>query len=282
MKHLSSTSCLLSVLVLLGGCGGGGRTSGPPPASSPAPPSDPPPHALDIAGNWQFSTTSVAGMAHATISGSIAQSGSSVSGAAHLDGSKCFDRLTTIGLTGTLTGSNISLTSTSVDGQVTTFTGSISNDALNGADSALAGTYTIDGGCANGDHGNVTGIRIPFIANTLNGTFTTSGGETFDVVGDEAQFGTASSEGSFGITGTVTFSTPCFSSGTITPGTFPSGSFIIGTSVALEIETGNGTVTFLGTLNRDRSEIRGNYTVGGGTCDDTGTAVLVVSSPWDY
>src|SRR5713101_7213524 len=107
MKHLSSTSWLLSVLILLGGCGGGGgRTSGPAPASSPLPPADPPPHVLDIAGNWQFSTTSVAGMAPATISGGIAQSGSSVSGAAHLDGSKCFDRLTTIGLTGTLTGSN--------------------------------------------------------------------------------------------------------------------------------------------------------------------------------
>ena len=274
----------LFALVLLCGCGGGGYqgptggalggaggVASPPPSSGP-----------NIAGNWQFSTTSVVGKAPTTISGSIAQSGSSISGAAHLDGSKCFDRLTTIGLTGTLTGSNISVTSTSVEGQVTTFIGSISDDALNGADSALAGTYTIDGGCANGDHGNVTGIRIPFIANTLNGTFTPSGGETFDVVGDEAQFGTATSEGSFGITGTVTFSTPCFSSGKITPGTFPSGSFIIGTSVALEIETGNGTVTFLGTLNRDRSEIRGNYTVGGGTCDDTGTAVLVVSSPWDY
>jgi hypothetical protein len=274
----------LFALVLLCGCGGGGYQgpTGGAPGGAGGVASPPPSSGPNIAGNWQFSTTSVVGMAPATISGSIAQSGSSVSGAAHLDGLKCFDRLTTIGLTGTLTGSNISVTSTSVDGQVTTLTGSISDDALNGADSALAGTYTIDGGCANGDHGNVTGIRIPFIANILNGTFTTSGGETFDVVGDEAQFGTASSEGSFGITGTVTFSTPCFSSGTITPGTFPSGSFIIGTSVALEIETGNGTVTFLGTLNRDRSEIRGNYTVGGGTCDDTGTAVLVVSSPWDY
>jgi hypothetical protein len=217
-----------------------------------------------------------------TIAGSITQSDSSVAGEVHVDGSGCFDQHTAIALTGTFTNSNVSLTSTAVDGQVITFTGSISDDALNGADSALAGTYTIDGGCANGDHGNVTGMRIAVIANILNGTFTTSGGETFDVVGDEAQSGTASSEGSFGITGTVTFSTPCFSSGTITPGTFPSGSFIIGTSVALEIETGNGTVTFLGTLNRDRNEIRGNYTVGGSTCDDTGTAVLVVSSPWDY
>jgi hypothetical protein len=44
------------------------------------------------------------------------------------------------------------------------------------------------------------------------------------------------------------------------------GSFIMGTSVALEIKTDNGTVTFLGTLNRDRSEIRGAYTVSGGSC----------------
>ena len=102
------------------------------------------------------------------------------------------------------------------------------------------------------------------------------------VAGDIAQDSTSSDEGSFGIAGTVTFSGSCFSSGTITSGTFPSGSFIMGTSVALEIKTDNGTLTFLGTLNRDRTEIRGAYTVVGGTCDDTGTAVLAVSSPWDY
>lgn len=91
-----------------------------------------------------------------------------------------------------------------------------------------------------------------------------------------------STEGSFGITGKVIFHRSCFSSGTFESGTFPLGSFIIGSSVAFEIETDNGTVTFLGTLNRDRSEIRGAYRVLGGSCEDTGTAVLVVSSPWDY
>src|SRR5437762_4532552 len=106
-----------------------------------------------------------------------------------------------------------------------------------------------------------TGIRIPAIANTLNGTFTASGGATFDVAGDEAQSSSASTEGSFGVSGTVSFRTSCFISGTIKPGTFPSGSFIIGTSAALEIKTDNGTVTFLGTLNRDRCEISVNYTV---------------------
>jgi hypothetical protein len=57
---------------------------------------------------------------------------------------------------------------------------------------------------------------------------------------------------------------------------------IMGTTVALAIQTGNGTLAFLGTLHRDKGEISGDYTVSGGTCDQTGTAVLVVSSPWDY
>src|SRR5207249_4477760 len=190
MKHLSSTLWLLSAVVLLCGCGGGTKTSGPPPG----PPSDPPAQGQNISGNWQFNTTSTAEMSPATIAGSITQSGVSVSGAVHVDGSNCFEHLTTIGLTGTLTGSDISLTSTSVNGQITTFTGTISDDALNGTDSAFTGVPSVD----------------------------------------------------------------------------------------IEIKTDNGTVTFLGTLNRDRSEISGNYTVSGGTCDQTGTSVLSVSSPWDY
>jgi len=208
-----------------------------------------------------------------SIDGSINQSGSSLRGAVHVDGSNCFDRLTTVGLTGTLNGSNISLTSTSVAGQVTTFTGSITNDTL-------TGTYTINGGCANGDQGSVAGIKIPHILNTLNATFTTSGGDTFDVAGNVVQDASASSEGSFGITGTVSFRTSCFSSGTITPGTFPSGSFIMGRSVALKIETGNGTLAFLGTENLSNGEISGNYTVSGGTCDQSGTALFL--GPFDY
>lgn len=267
MKQLANIFHI-SLLVLLCGCGGGGKTSGPPPQGTNI--------ANNIAGNWQFSTTStVPGTAPMKIAGSINLSGSAVSGAVHVEGSNCFDRLTTIGLTGTLTGSNISLTSTPAGGQITTFTGSLT-------DTGFTGTYTINGGCADGDQGNVTGIKIPFIANILSGIFTASGGETFDVAADIAQGSSASLEGSFAITGTATFRTSCFSSGTIMTGTFSSGSFIIGTSVSLLIQTGNGTVAFLGTENLDKGEISGNYTVVGGTCDQTGTGVLTTSSPWDY
>ena len=98
-----------------------------------------------------------------------------------------------------------------------------------------------------------------------------------------AGFESASSEGSFGISGTANFGTSCFGSGEIVAGTFPSGSFMIGTSVVLAIQTDNGTIIFVGT-DTDHGgigEISGEYTVTGGTCDQTGTALLH-DDPWGY
>jgi hypothetical protein len=63
---------------------------------------------------------------------------------------------------------------------------------------------------------------------------------------------------------------------------FPSGSYILGTSVALEIATNNGMVGFLGRMNPATGEIDGEYAVSGGTCDQTGTAVLSAIGSWDY
>jgi hypothetical protein len=205
----------------------------------------------------------------------------------YLDGSTCFDRLTPIGLAGTLTGSDISLTSTPVEGQVITLAGTITVNPANDVDT-FTGNYTINGGCASGDTGTVTGILI-YIEVALDGTFTSSGNQTFGVSGGLNQNGTPNLDGSFGLTGTATLDTPCFTSVTINPGTLSSGSFIMGTAVGLEFDTNNGTVTFQGTLDLNSYDlefdsylIAGNYTVSGGTCDGTGTAVLRVYNPWDY
>jgi hypothetical protein len=279
LKHLSNTLWLLSTLVILGGCGTGGGTPRPAQLSQTQPaPTQPAANnsETNVTGNWQFSMTSTVSKAPSlTMAGSINRSGNAVTGTVHVDGSNCFDHLTTTSLAGTVSDSNISLTSESISGQVITLNGTIARDAL-------TGSYTIDGGCAAGDQGNVTGVNIPYIGNTLGGTFTPSGGQTFDISGDWAQNASASSDGSFGLTGTVTFSGSCLGSGTITSGTFPSGSYIMGTSVALEIQTSNGTLTFVGKLSTDRSEISGSYVVSDSACNDTGKAVLVVSSPWDY
>lgn len=56
----------------------------------------------------------------------------------------------------------------------------------------------------------------------------------------------------------------------------------LGTLVSLEIETNNGTVAFLGTVNPATGIINGTYTVVGGTCAQTGTAVLALGGQWDY
>jgi hypothetical protein len=233
-----------------------------------------------VAGNWQFSAVSaVPGTPPFSFGGSISQTGAAATSALHVDGSQCFNRLTTLGLTGTLTADTTSLTSTAIEGQVISLTGTFTGDASNIA--TFTGTYNVASGCAAGDHGTITGFSIPYIANQLSGTFTNSAQQIFNVTGDIAQSGNPSPVGSSELSGMVAFDTPCLNAATIKPGAFPSGSFILGTSVAFEFDTSDTTLTFLGTLSQDRGQISGTYTVTG-RCNDTGTAVLSVTSPWDY
>ena len=187
----------LSATILFCGCGG---APGPAPESSAAAPSAPaPPQTPMILGNWQFTAAStVPGKPPLTLAGSIGQTGAAVSGALHVDGSDCFDPLTTLGLTGTTTADSTSLTSAAIDGQVITFTGNFTGFTFDG-------TYRINGGCDAGDQGRLTGLNIWNIGNNLSGTFTNSAQKTFNVVGKIAQSNSASSDGSFGITGTTTF-----------------------------------------------------------------------------
>jgi hypothetical protein len=225
-------------------------------------------------------TSTISGAPPLTIGGSISSSGSSVSGAVHINGSNCFDPLSTAGLTGTLTGSDLSLTAASVDGQITTLTGSISDNTLTATHlpGEFIGTYTINGGCAGGDKGNVTGVKISSMAGNWAGDLTSETGDTNRLVVTLAQ-GAATSEGIFGLTGTAFFEVgTCFKSAKITSGKFPSGSYVMGNSVFLEIETDNGVIVFLGKAKGD-GLIRGNYTLAGSTCEPSGTAYL---SPWEY
>lgn len=274
MKALSMTSTVLSLLVLLCSCGGG-RASVHSPTTVPTAVAPTGPQ-LKIPGNWELATLSTVGMPALAIGGSIIQSGSTLNGALHVDGSSCFEQPTAIGLTGTLAGGNVSLTSASLDGQVITLAGTISKK--DGYPYELTGTYTIDGGCASGEKGNVTGYSVDGINGVWYGNLTTAGGADIHWGTDQLGQVGASSEGSFGLTGNFNFDGPCFNSGKLTPGTFPTPSFILGTSVALDIPTDNGTIAFVGTADPD-GLIRGTYTVTGGSCESTGTGYL---SPWEY
>jgi hypothetical protein len=187
--------------------------------------------------------------------------------------------MTTVSLAGTLTGGNITLTSKPVNGEVLTLTGGFTNNY------AFTGTYSISSGCGDGEQMNVTGTNVSINTDSgisLSGAFTNSGGNTFNAAFNANQNSLANADGSSGISGSVTFQTSCFSSGTITAGNLSSGSYILGTSVTLVMDTGNGTVTFVGTDNVDEGVATGTFTVAGGTCEQSGTAVLTFSSPWDY
>lgn len=260
---------LIAIATLLSGCGGAPQS---PLLFSAATPAQPP----NIAGNWQFFASSSATPLFG-IAGSFTQAGTSntFTGALHVNGSSCFDPLTILSATANLnTGSN-SIVITGVNNQTIMLTGNLT-------DTAFVGTYKVSGGCASGDQGNVTGNNIPFLPNELNGVFTNSAHRSFKVAASVAQSAAASSAGTFAIEGTAKFDTPCFASGTVVPGMLPSGSYISGISVELEFSTTNGSLVFLGVVSANRTEITGTYTISGGTCSESGTAVLETASPWDY
>ena len=277
MKHLAKTIWLVPALVLLYGCGGE-RTPGSTPGSNSGSSSGPTPQGLNIAGNWQFSTTSTAGMLPLAIAGSISQSGSTLGSVVHVDGSSCFEQPTAIRLTGTLTDGNISLTSASINEQVITLAGTITQK--DGFPYQLTGTYTIDGGCARGDQGSVTGDSVGAFNGSWYGNLTTAGGADIHWGTDQLGQVGPSSEGSFGLTGNFNFDGACFNSGKLAPGTYPTPSFILGTSVVLNIPTDNGTIAFVSSSGPGTGGlIQGTYSVTGGSCESTGTGYL---SPWEY
>jgi len=264
---------ILSICVVVLFCGCGTQPTRNSTIGS-GPPSSPPSHA--IGGNWQFSATSSVSseLPAAALTGSINQSGTSLIGTLHLDGWGCFDPRTAIGLSGAVTNGALSLTSVSIDGQVMTFDGRITEKI--GFPDTFTGTYTVTGGCASGDRGSATGFSVASMTGNWAGNLTSNGGESIHWDTTLTQEG-ASSDGSFGLGGIVHFDN-CFATGTITPGTLPDASFILGTSVVLEIKTDAAVIDFVGKADPD-GLIRGSYTANAGSCELSGTGYL---SPWEY
>ena len=140
------------------------------------------------------------------IAGSISQSGSTLGSVVHVDGSSCFEQQTAIRLTGTLTDGNISLTSASINEQVITLTGTITKK--DGFPYQLTGTYSIDGGCASGDQGSLTGDSVGTFNGSWYGNLTTTGGADIHWGTDQLGQVGPSSEGSFGLTGNLISTVP--------------------------------------------------------------------------
>jgi len=191
-------------------------------------------------GNWSISATSTNSANAFSVGGNLTQSGTSLSGKMYIVGADpgCnIDPAQAVTMTGTVNGSNVALSSASIGGQVITI-------AASGSGSAFSGTYSIAGGNCDGDQGNVTANAVPSISGTWTGTVEVSSAPaTMSVV--LTQSGTASADGTFALTGTVTYiGSVCDAAATVL-----ATSRIQGADVTVDASVGDGTFNYTGPLD---------------------------------
>lgn len=244
--------------------------------SQPPPTPTPPPVVPAMNGNWEILANSQLANTAYDGGGSFSTNGTSVTGILHFVNSTCFkgvDHGTTfiedIPITGTLSSNgDLTASSTAVEGQTLAFSGVWSNGTIS------SGTYSISGGCADGDHGTVTGFPVPSFTGNYNGTFVSASGVQVKVAISLTQTASPDSGGFYGLSGSATFTgSPCFSTGTIEVGAF---SWATGGFVQLAIDTPEPTadlVMFAGQItDPSGNTINGNYSVTGTVCSgDSGT-----------
>jgi hypothetical protein len=227
-------------------------------------------------GNWAVSATSTAIATHIAdatfiIGGNLTQTGSSVAGTMHITQSLCFDPAQAVTFTGTVKEKNVTLTSASVEGQVIEVKASGTKDSL-------TGTYTVTGGCGDGDQGTVTASAVPSISGTWSGTISNIASRTKGYGAVEAtlsialtQAATASEDGTFALTGDITYTnSACSVSGTITNGTL-AGNFILINASTVETDDSDGAFSYTDVLLDSPTapaNMTGLYDVVVGLCSD--------------
>ncbi|HWB32944.1 MAG TPA: hypothetical protein VG714_07215 [Acidobacteriaceae bacterium] len=252
-------SIVAYLLIGLCGCGGGGLDRGSSSTSTPPPPNQTP--ALN--GNWEIRAVSQISMTTYLVGGSLSTTGTDVSGILHIVNTpSCYvspnGTIYDLPVTGTIsTEGALSLTSSPVQNQTLQLSGTWSNGSI------VSGTYSVTGGCGNGDHGTITGFVVPSFSGTYTGTFTSVSGLQIKTTIMVAQATTPGSDGEYSLSGTATFDSPCFTSGTIAADPY---SYVLGGFVETTITTGNGLVEFGGTITDSTGNtLTGNYSVTGGT-----------------
>jgi hypothetical protein len=198
----------------------------------------------------------------------ILPAGMTPSGTLHIDNATCFDPLISGSLAGALSPDTTSLVVTGSDGQVVTLIGSFTNLTynvmVNGTIfTTFTGTYKVDGGCAAGDHGTVTGAYVYSIGPEYDpfpwsGTFTSSSTQQMlHATGTIVESTNADAASSFGIGGGATFDNACLSAGTMKTGMYPSASFILGTSVTIEFDSSSGILNLSAHWTRTQMRLAG-------------------------
>ena len=216
-------------------------------------------------GNWLVTAVSGGSAGTFVIGGNLTQSKSTLSGTMYVTGSLCFDSSQSVTMTGTVKGNKVTLISAAVKGQVITI-------SATGAISSLTGTYTIAGGCAAGDHGAVTADAVASLSGTWNGALLVN---TAPVAVSFAltQAATASPDGTFALTGTVTYtgSTCSSTASIINPST------VAGSELAINADLGTGSFNYTASLDNPTTPktISGIYSVSDSCASDADQTVTL-------
>jgi len=206
--------------------------------------------------------------------GSLENTDAKITGMLNVFTSLCYPPgINLVPVSGTIgAGSDVSLTSSPVGGQVLTIAGVMSSDRR----ALLNATYVIEGGCGDGEHGTMTGFMVPSFTNTYTGTLTSfPAGKATNVTLSLTQSPGADAAGFFHVTsGPATFvNSTCFSSGTLSP----ARSLIFGSHLAVTFDTNDGGQVILDTVLADPSDkiIAGTYRVLSGSCAGEGGTVTL-------
>jgi hypothetical protein len=237
-----------ALLVVLSGCGSVAKTDN-----------------LSLtAGNWTLTATSSGINGTFYIGGNINQSGTSLSGTLYISNTLCYDPTAAVAFTGSVSGNNVTLTSASVNSQVITIT------ATGTSGSALSGTYTLAGGsCASGDTGTIAAVVVPSLTGTWNGSVTGSGGSNVTLSLALTQAAQASSDGTFALTGTATYTgSTCSLTGTISSGSV-AGPYLLVNANTTEADQSTGSFSYSQVLLDSMTapkNMTGTYEVVTGLC----------------
>jgi hypothetical protein len=211
-------------------------------------------------GNWSMTATT-SGAPTFYIGGNLTQSGTNLVGTMYVISSNCYSPSQTVAFTGTVKGSTVTLTSASVGGEVLSV-------AASGTKGSLTGTYSIAGGTTcNGQTGSIAANPVPSISATWSGPIVSQGGQSTLALA-LTQATTASSDGTFALTGTGTYTNSvCFTTATV------SSAFVAGPYLVVNGTTNDGGNFFYTNvlLNNSASptNMKGTYQVSdaGSTCD---------------
>jgi hypothetical protein len=215
-------------------------------------------------GNWSFSGSSStnANSGQFLMGGHLQQNGKTVTGVLHVASSRCFSVDQDIPVSGTLIDESLELKSLPVAHQVF-------HAALIGHDASMVGSYTIEGGCGNGDAGTLNANVVPSVSGMWNSIDTRADGAVTGVNLALAQSENANGHGVYPLSGTLAFTgSPCQVSGRVTSG-YVAGNILVINATTQEPAGGSGSLRMEGDFSAGHvPSIVGAYTYGSGSCKD--------------